>query len=60
MDTAAVGPPTVVTRYRVTITTKPDGTWSYDSLTTLKFSEHPEPFAHVDKNTLRHVPDTSI
>jgi len=45
--------------YRVTITTNPDGTWTYDSLTTLKFSEHPEPFAHVDKNTLRHVPDTS-
>jgi hypothetical protein len=41
--------------YRATITANADGSWSYDQVTTLKFSELPEPFAHADRNTLHRV-----
>ena len=32
-----------------------DGTWSYQETTMLKMTEFPEPFPHVDHNTLRRV-----
>ncbi len=42
--------------YTATITTKPgDDTWSYHEVTTLDMKEFPEPFLHVDHNTLHRV-----
>lgn len=41
--------------YRATVTTSPDGTWSYREVTTLQMTEMPEPFAHSDQNTLHRV-----
>lgn len=41
-------------RYEVTITAGPD-TWSYHETTTLRMDEFPEPFAHVDHNTLHRA-----
>ena len=41
-------------RYEVTIDTGGDG-WSYHETTTLRMVEFPEPFAHVDHNTLRRA-----
>lgn len=41
--------------YDVTITLG-DGTWSYHETTMLRMDEFPEPFAHVDHNTLRPAP----
>lgn len=41
--------------YRVTVDVHADGAWSYHEVTTLKFSELPEPFAHSDRNTLRRM-----
>src|SRR5271166_1963895 len=39
--------------YTATITTNPvDDTWSYHEVTTLDMREFPEPFRHIDHNTL--------
>ncbi len=43
------------TSYRVTVCLQPDGTWSYDSTTTLVLAKRAEPFAHTDRNVLRRV-----
>lgn len=46
------------TLYEVAITANPDGTWSYDSTTTITHVRVPgAPVAHTDRNTLRPVPD---
>lgn len=39
-------------RYESTITVNPDGSWSYDEVTTLRMTEIPGEFAHTDRNTL--------
>lgn len=41
--------------YRLEITFNPDGSWSYDSKTTLIVRDNPEPFDHRDRNTLFKV-----
>lgn len=41
--------------YRLEITFNPDGSWSYDSQTTLIVRDNPEPFDHRDRNTLFKV-----
>jgi hypothetical protein len=41
--------------YTARIALGPDGTWSYDEVTTLQMREMAEPFAHTDVNTLRRV-----
>jgi hypothetical protein len=41
--------------YTVTITINGDDTWGYDERTMLQMKEFPEPFAHMDKNTLHRV-----
>ncbi len=43
------------TTYRVAVRLHPDGVWSYDQVTTLRFAELAEPFAHTDRNTLRRA-----
>ncbi|HEY8545443.1 MAG TPA: heme-binding beta-barrel domain-containing protein [Acidimicrobiales bacterium] len=42
-------------RYRATITTNRDGTWSYRETTTLRMRPLPEPLAHTDRNTLHRI-----
>jgi hypothetical protein len=39
----------------VTVTTHPDGTWSYDETTVLQISGQDEPFLHTDRHTLTKV-----
>ena len=41
--------------YRISVTTHPDGTWSYFSTTVLIIPGQPEPFQHTDRNTLTRV-----
>ncbi|MGQ0824652.1 MAG: heme-binding beta-barrel domain-containing protein [Actinomycetota bacterium] len=41
--------------YDATITINSDGTWSYHETTLLKMNEFPDPFPHVDHNTLHRV-----
>ena len=41
--------------YRMHVTVNADGTWSYESESVLQVAGLPEPFAHVDRNTLRIV-----
>ncbi len=41
--------------YEVTVTAGADGTWSYHETTMLRMDEFPDPFAHIDHNTLRRV-----
>ena len=41
--------------YRLEITFNADGSWSYDSQTTLIVRDNPEPFDHRDRNTLFKV-----
>ncbi len=43
------------TRYRLTITIQGNGVWSYESEATLVIPDRPEPFAHIDRNTLTRV-----
>lgn len=45
--------------YRLEITFNPDGSWSYDSHTTLTVRDSPEPFDHRDRNTLFKVADAA-
>jgi hypothetical protein len=39
--------------YRIHVTAHPDGTWSYEEEGVLEIPDRPEPFHHVDGNTLR-------
>jgi hypothetical protein len=41
--------------YAITITLEDDGTLTYEQDTVLQIAGRPEPFHHVDKNTLRRV-----
>jgi hypothetical protein len=42
-------------RYVITVTTRDDGTWSYEQETTLVIPGQAEPFAHTDRNTLVRI-----
>jgi hypothetical protein len=41
--------------YTITVTTHPDGTWSYEQTTVLIIPGQAEPFHHTDRNTLRKI-----
>ena len=41
--------------FRMTVTVNPDGTWSYEEDAVLQVHGRPEPFHHVDRNTLTKV-----
>ena len=41
--------------YHVTVTVNSDGTLGYEEDTVLQIPGRPEPFHHIDKNTLRKV-----
>ena len=41
--------------YRIRVTTHVDGTWSYEEEGILDIPERPEPFRHIDRNTLTRV-----
>ena len=43
------------TRYRLAVTIHGDGVWSYESDATLVMPDRPDPFAHIDRNTLTRV-----
>ena len=41
--------------FRMTVTTNPDGTWSYFEDTVMQVRGRDEPFHHTDRNTLRRI-----
>ena len=41
--------------YRIHITIHPDGTWSYEEEGVMEIPDRPEPFHHIDRNTLHRV-----
>ena len=41
--------------YEIAVTLHPDGTWSYDEVTTLTVRGRPEPFRHTDNNKLTKI-----
>jgi hypothetical protein len=41
--------------YRIQVTTHADGTWSYEEEGILAIPDRPEPFHHIDRNTLTRV-----
>ena len=41
--------------FTTTVTAHSDGTWSYHEVTTLRMNEFPEPFLHIDHNTLHRT-----
>jgi hypothetical protein len=41
--------------YRIEITLNDDGTWSYDEEMVMMVLGRPEPFRHIDSNTLRKI-----
>jgi hypothetical protein len=41
--------------YRIHVATHPDGTWSYEEEGMLQIPDRPEPFRHIDRNTLTRV-----
>jgi hypothetical protein len=43
------------TEYRIAVAVNADGTWRYESDTVLQVRGRPEPFHHIDRNTLRRV-----
>jgi hypothetical protein len=44
--------------YQVRVDVADDGSWSYESTTTVELAKRPgEPFAHTDRNTLQRVAD---
>jgi hypothetical protein len=43
------------TRYRLAVTIHEHGAWSYESEATLVIADRPEPFAHIDRNTLTRI-----
>jgi hypothetical protein len=45
------------TEYTITITANADGTLTYEQDTVLQIAGRPEPFHHLDRNTLRKVAD---
>jgi len=45
------------TRYEVTITVEPDGSWAYDETTTVWLAALGEEMAHTDRNVLTRVAD---
>ncbi len=45
--------------YAITITVNPDGTFTYEQDTVLHVRGRPEPFHHVDRNTLRKVAEAT-
>jgi hypothetical protein len=44
--------------YGVTVTSKPDDTWSYPQVTIVKLGELSDPFEHADRNIMRRVAAT--
>jgi len=45
--------------YRITVAANPDGTWSYEQDTVLQVRGRPEPFHHVDRNTLHRIAEAT-
>ena len=43
------------TEYRIKVSINADGTWSYDEDTVMMIRDRPEPFHHMDRNTLVKV-----
>jgi hypothetical protein len=41
--------------FRMTVTTNPDGTWTYDEEAILEMPDRDEPYHHTDRNTLTRV-----
>ena len=41
--------------FRITVTSNPDGTWSYEEDTVLMIKGKAEPFHHTDRNTLTRI-----
>ena len=41
--------------YRMSVTVNSDGTWSYEEEGVLELPDRPEPFSHIDRNTLVRV-----
>ncbi len=41
--------------YRIHVTINDDGTWSYEEEGVLQIPDRPEPFSHIDRNTLTRV-----
>ncbi|HEY4378083.1 MAG TPA: heme-binding beta-barrel domain-containing protein [Acidimicrobiales bacterium] len=43
------------TSFRMHVTVNPDASWSYEQETVLEIPDRPEPFRHVDRNTLVRI-----
>ena len=41
--------------YRIHVTTNLDGTWTYEEEGMLVLPDRPEPFSHIDRNTLTKI-----
>jgi hypothetical protein len=41
--------------FRIRVTVNDDGTWTYDEDTVMQLPDRPEPFHHIDRNTLTRV-----
>ena len=41
--------------FRIRVTANDDGTWSYEEDTVMQLPDRPEPFHHIDRNTLTRI-----
>ena len=48
------------TSYRIHVTANADGTWSYEEEGVLEIPGRPEPFHHIDRNTLTRVAEPNL
>jgi hypothetical protein len=47
------------TEYRIRVSINTNRTWSYEQDTTLLLPDRPEPFRHVDRNTLTRIAEAT-